>query len=252
MAIGTSAPFCNSDIALKVCLDQNSKPPKPTTDVSHLYINVLFSPLLAYTLSRNRGLSDWRMGNQLAKTSMNHSQWEVMHSYHRSRQSSADQSLWGENRCVPDLRNTRNVKFNPAEKREGCGWGGMARRLFCTISRPCQSWSKGFFDFPEEEQGFWWRKCGRRGSHPPLFIVTRGLQEHFACKSLPLLYTFVTDIVAITVNFHISRLFPVNFSYRKPWTSLLCLQLPNVDLNSKTKILPPLQFQVFSFLLLMK
>lgn len=51
MALGIGSPSV-TDIALKICLDQNSKPPKPTTDVSHLYMDVIFSPLLAYTVQK--------------------------------------------------------------------------------------------------------------------------------------------------------------------------------------------------------
>lgn len=40
-----------------------------------------------------------------------------------------------------------------------------------------------------------------------------GLPEHFACKSPSLLYTVVTNIVAVTACFFILLLFPVNSFY---------------------------------------
>lgn len=68
----------------------------------------------------------------------------------------------------------------------------------------------------KRNRGFGGGNAAGGGSHPPLLIVSWGLQEHFACKSLSHLCTFVINIVAITVHFLISLLFLVNFSYLNP------------------------------------
>lgn len=149
MSLGIRSPS-TTDISLKACLDQNSKPPKPTIYVSYLYMDVIFSPLLASTLFRNCQTEEWEI-------SLKRPVWTTaceklcIHVSHRSRQSYADPSLLGMNRCAPDFINrTRNMKFDLAKKREGCGWGGRAWRLFCTISHHCQGGSKGFSGVLEE------------------------------------------------------------------------------------------------------
>lgn len=92
---------------------------------------------------------------------------------------------------------------------EGAGPGGYSVPFHSTarvgVRDSLVSWKSG--------RGFSGGNVAGRGSHLPLFIVTQGVQEHFACKSLFLLYTFFINIVAITVHFLISLLFAVNCAY---------------------------------------
>lgn len=160
MALGIGSLFA-TDIALKVCLNQNSKPPKPTIDVSHLYMDVIFSPLLAYTLSRNCQTKGWAISLQRPGwTTAYEKLW--IHVTHRRRQSCADQSLSGMNRCALDFRNrTRNLKLNLAKKRQSCvaeGAGSYSVPFYITVRMRVRdslaSW---------KTSGGFRRKCGRRG-----------------------------------------------------------------------------------------
>lgn len=124
ISLGIRSPS-TTDTALKVCLDQNSKPPKLTVDVSYPYMDVIFSPVLASTPETVR----LKNGQSACK---DQDEPQPMRSYasHRSRQSYADQSLLGMNRHAPDFRNrTRNMKFNLTKKERGVWLRGQGQEI---------------------------------------------------------------------------------------------------------------------------
>lgn len=188
MALGIGSPSV-TDITLKICLDQNSKPPKPTIHVSHLYMDVIFSPLLAYTLFRKCQTEGWAITLQRPRWAPVYEKLCILVS-HRSRQSCADQSLLGRIRCAPDFRNRTRNMFNHAKERgvsEEAWPGGYSVPFYITARMGVRD----SLASPKRSRGFGGGNVARGQSHSPLFIVTQGLQEHFACKSLLLLYTFL-------------------------------------------------------------
>lgn len=86
---------------------------------------------------------------------------------------------------------------------------------FCTTSHHCWGW--------EERDSLVSEKKGMAsdpksmGCFQTLFIVSRFMLSIFVCGSLPLLYTCIINIVAVTVHFLLLLLSPVICSYLSPW-----------------------------------